>query len=208
MQLDAQKGKTGRSDLSCNLDPKLCKLSYLPAYLLPVAMPFASLTLGDFSRSRWSQLDNLPNTQKNVVPVNISTHSYKSLLFCVLCCGLRIFFYVLEMTVSYVLMKHSQFASVISSTDYMHFCFQFQKQGKDLEKVKQRLVEIANYVDKVKHPPPLCTGGINHLFKIEIFLAAEINGTSAWYINFLLKQLTLVCLTPLPELCLYSLHAA
>lgn len=87
------------------------------------------------------------------------------------------------------------------------FCFQFQKQGKDLEKVKQRLVEIANYVDKVKRPPPLCTGEINHLFKIEIFLAAEINGTSAWYINFLLKQLTLVCLTPLPELCLYSLHA-
>jgi len=26
---------------------------------------------------------------------------------------------------------------------------QFQKQGKDLEKVKQRLAEIANYVDKV-----------------------------------------------------------
>lgn len=119
-----------------------------------------------------------------------------------------VFFYVLEMMVSYVLMKHSQFTSVISSTDYMQFCFQFQKQGKDLEKVKQRLVEIANYVDKVKHPAPLCTGGINHLFKIEIFLAAEINGTSVWYINFLLKQLTLVCLTPLPELCLYSLHAA
>lgn len=27
--------------------------------------------------------------------------------------------------------------------------FQYQKQGKDLEKVKQRLAEIANYVDKV-----------------------------------------------------------
>lgn len=27
---------------------------------------------------------------------------------------------------------------------------QFQKQGKDIEKVKQRLAEIANYVDKVK----------------------------------------------------------
>ncbi len=26
---------------------------------------------------------------------------------------------------------------------------QFQKQGKDIEKVKQRLAEIANYVDKV-----------------------------------------------------------
>lgn len=26
---------------------------------------------------------------------------------------------------------------------------QFQKQGKDMEKVKQRLAEIANYVDKV-----------------------------------------------------------
>lgn len=28
---------------------------------------------------------------------------------------------------------------------------QFQKQGKDMEKVKQRLAEIANYVDKVKN---------------------------------------------------------
>lgn len=27
--------------------------------------------------------------------------------------------------------------------------FQYQKQGKDVEKVKQRLAEIANYVDKV-----------------------------------------------------------
>uniref|UniRef100_A0A8B9KDU6 Peptidase M12B domain-containing protein n=1 Tax=Astyanax mexicanus TaxID=7994 RepID=A0A8B9KDU6_ASTMX len=27
-------------------------------------------------------------------------------------------------------------------------CFQYQKQGKDVEKVKQRLAEIANYVDK------------------------------------------------------------
>lgn len=31
---------------------------------------------------------------------------------------------------------------------------QFQKQGKDVERVKQRLAEIANYVDKVKPPPP------------------------------------------------------
>lgn len=30
------------------------------------------------------------------------------------------------------------------------FAFQYQKQGKDVEKVKQRLAEIANYVDKVK----------------------------------------------------------
>lgn len=29
------------------------------------------------------------------------------------------------------------------------FAFQYQKQGKDVEKVKQRLAEIANYVDKV-----------------------------------------------------------
>lgn len=29
-------------------------------------------------------------------------------------------------------------------------CAQFQKQGKDMEKVKQRLAEIANYVDKVR----------------------------------------------------------
>lgn len=32
--------------------------------------------------------------------------------------------------------------------------FQYQKQGKDLEKVKQRLAEIANYVDKVNQKKP------------------------------------------------------
>lgn len=32
---------------------------------------------------------------------------------------------------------------------------QFQKQGKDMEKVKQRLAEIANYVDKVKIKSPV-----------------------------------------------------
>lgn len=32
--------------------------------------------------------------------------------------------------------------------------FQFQKQGKDTEKVKQRLAEIANYVDKVTIKSP------------------------------------------------------
>ena len=32
---------------------------------------------------------------------------------------------------------------------YFTVVFQFQKQGKDVEKVKQRLAEIANYVDKV-----------------------------------------------------------
>lgn len=31
---------------------------------------------------------------------------------------------------------------------------QFQKQGKDMEKVKQRLAEIANYVDKVTIKSP------------------------------------------------------
>lgn len=75
----------------------------------------------------------------------------------------------------------------VSTTDYVSFCSQFQKQGRDVEKVKQRLAEIANYVDKVKHPLPLCTGGINHFFKIEILLAAEINGMTVWYINVLLK---------------------
>lgn len=30
---------------------------------------------------------------------------------------------------------------------------QFQRQGKDLEKVKQRLIEIANHVDKVRSFP-------------------------------------------------------
>lgn len=40
---------------------------------------------------------------------------------------------------------------------------QFQKQGKDMEKVKQRLAEIANYVDKVtiKSPEGMkCRNGI------------------------------------------------
>uniref|UniRef100_A0A8C7Z0P1 ADAM metallopeptidase domain 12 n=1 Tax=Oryzias sinensis TaxID=183150 RepID=A0A8C7Z0P1_9TELE len=48
----------------------------------------------------------------------------------------------------------------LSTCDYQHLssfsvfnflpssCVQFQKQGKDMEKVKQRLAEIANYVDK------------------------------------------------------------
>lgn len=31
---------------------------------------------------------------------------------------------------------------------------QFQKHGKDMEKVKQRLAEIANYVDKVTIKSP------------------------------------------------------
>lgn len=43
----------------------------------------------------------------------------------------------------------------IHAADYTEFCSQFQKQGGDVEKVKQRLAEIANYVDKVKYPPPL-----------------------------------------------------
>lgn len=37
--------------------------------------------------------------------------------------------------------------------------FQFQKQGRDVEKVKQRLAEIANYVDKVKQPLPFAQMG-------------------------------------------------
>lgn len=36
-----------------------------------------------------------------------------------------------------------------SSLPVVPACGQFQKQGKDMEKVKQRLAEIANYVDKV-----------------------------------------------------------
>lgn len=52
---------------------------------------------------------------------------------------------------------------------------QFQKQGKDVERVKQRLAEIANYVDKVKPLPSQCTGEIYHMFKIEIPLPVHIN---------------------------------
>lgn len=44
-----------------------------------------------------------------------------------------------------------------------------------------------------KTSSPLYTGGINHFFKIEILLAAEINGMTVWYINVLLKLLLLVC---------------
>lgn len=43
----------------------------------------------------------------------------------------------------------------IQAADYFEFCSQFQKQGSDVEKVKQRLAEIANYVDKVKYPLPI-----------------------------------------------------
>lgn len=43
---------------------------------------------------------------------------------------------------------------------------------------------------------PLYTEGINHFFKIEILLAAEINGMTVWYINVPLKQLLLGCRKP------------
>lgn len=43
----------------------------------------------------------------------------------------------------------------IRAADAFDFCSQFQKQGGDVEKVKQRLAEIANYVDKVKYPLPI-----------------------------------------------------
>lgn len=48
-----------------------------------------------------------------------------------------------------------QFPQVVTC----NFVLQFQKQGKDVEKVKQRLAEIANYVDKVKHPLPFAQEG-------------------------------------------------
>lgn len=44
--------------LCCSFHPKLCRLSYLPIYLLPVVVPFLPRTLGDFSTSRWSPLEN------------------------------------------------------------------------------------------------------------------------------------------------------
>ena len=54
-------------------------------------------------------------------------------------------------------------------------CVQFQKQGKDVERVKQRLAEIANYVDKVGSSPLLHTAVINHKFKIEERPTGEMN---------------------------------
>lgn len=54
------------------------------------------------------------------------------------------------------------------------FCLsvQFQKQGKDTEKVKQRLAEIANYVDKVTIKSSQCTK--HDLFEVT---------SSLWRIN-------------------------
>lgn len=66
---------------------------------------------------------------------------------------------VLKMTetiVSFISSSTERLLGVnVPISDYMSFCFQFQKQGRDVEKVKQRLAEIANYVDKVKHPFPV-----------------------------------------------------
>lgn len=46
------------------------------------------------------------------------------------------------------LLSYTRFSISLISLMYF-FPYQFQKQGKDVEKVKQRLAEIANYVDKV-----------------------------------------------------------
>lgn len=55
---------------------------------------------------------------------------------------------------------HGCFSRLLKCTNSSHwllwiFYSQFQKQGSDVEKVKQRLAEIANYVDKVKYPLPI-----------------------------------------------------
>lgn len=57
-----------------------------------------------------------------------------------------------------------------------------------MEKVKQRLAEIANYVDKVKNTL-LFAKEINDCFKTEVMLAEMINGITVRYFNFPLKQL-------------------
>lgn len=47
--------------------------------------------------------------------------------------------------------------NLTSLTSFSSFVWcQFQKQGKDAEKVKQRLAEIANYVDKVTIKSAAC----------------------------------------------------
>lgn len=53
---------------------------------------------------------------------------------------------------------------VFHLTFVFSFPLQFQKQGKDVEKVKQRLAEIANYVDKVLNAI-LCLNEWEHLIR-------------------------------------------
>lgn len=118
----------------------LYRLLDLPRYLLPVVVPFVSLTL-DFSQFIWSQLDKLHAVK--ILPLQ---------RFCTVS-----FFFVVNMancSITYMFIQHNDPSVLISAVDYTQFFFQFQKHGRDVEKVKQRLAEIANYVDKVKHTLP------------------------------------------------------
>lgn len=77
-QVYSMHGVVRRHWLFCSLDPMLYRLLDLPRYLLPVVMPFVSLTLGDFSQFIWSQLDKL-HTVKNITFAEIL---YCFILFC------------------------------------------------------------------------------------------------------------------------------
>lgn len=123
-QVDTQLGGNRGSDFAAvSIHP----LSYLPIYLLPVVVPFLSLTLGDFSTSRWSQLDNLPNTKEKVLPVNILGISFlqNTALVGVLCCFVSIFTFQNDCNYSgiYCIYCHAKqprmWVNVISTTDYM-----------------------------------------------------------------------------------------
>lgn len=61
---------------------------------------------------------------------------------------------------------------------------QFQKQGKDMEKVKQRLAEIANYVDKVtiKSTEGTRRGGASDLSEVASSFR-RINRLADWVMN-------------------------
>ena len=61
------------------------------------------------------------------------------------------------------------------------FCVQFQKQGKDVERVKQRLVEIANYVDKVRVGLPTTQKKFIFFFLMETYLSGDMKGSSVMY---------------------------
>lgn len=68
VQVDPRQGGNRRWDFSPVCVQSFNAVLCLPVDLLPAVAPFVSVMLGDFSRSRWSQLDNILNTQSKKNP--------------------------------------------------------------------------------------------------------------------------------------------
>lgn len=115
---------------SFSLHPELRFLFSLPEKLLPVIMLFFLLTPGDFSRSRWSQLDDLPNAQKKKKQIAcqyLDSHT-KCLRLHVCCCGISWFLH--RKTIASLMSSwntcYSWISASIRSTSKMQFsCFFF-----------------------------------------------------------------------------------